>query len=123
MGKFAKYLLDGPAIGFSASTTYLSSVKEQLVTSTNTHFFSVNKSWYRRLRYTLRAGYTKNAAKEGKPLQRKAPIMIVEDLQTISRILFTSNGASAMKDRTLVAFLWSLLGRSSDIGDLAYEYF
>ncbi|TYZ60679.1 hypothetical protein PybrP1_012107 [[Pythium] brassicae (nom. inval.)] len=113
MGTFASFLVQDPTIGFSASTTYLSSVKRQLEELTRTDFFRTRKNWYASLRGTLR--------KSRADLSKNAPLMTVEDLVVLTETLFARNDTRALKDRTLLAFQWTLIGRSSDVGDLDFH--
>ncbi|TYZ68974.1 hypothetical protein PybrP1_001386, partial [[Pythium] brassicae (nom. inval.)] len=121
MGKLAAFLVADTAIGFSASTTYLSSVKRQLVEMTRTSFFINRKEWYSSLRMTLRKTYLELATSRGRSLQDKAPLMTVEDLRVIGARLWARNDCKALKDRALVAFQWALVGRSSDVGDVVFD--
>jgi hypothetical protein len=63
MGQFATFLFNDPTIQFLA---YLSSVKRQVEDSTRSDFSEQNKTWYKRLRYTLRSKYLAKANGEGK---------------------------------------------------------
>ncbi|KAH9111233.1 hypothetical protein AeMF1_014192 [Aphanomyces euteiches] len=67
-GKFAAFLVSDPDIGFSTSTTYLSSVKRQIVEVTRTRFFDNNTHWYKTLRPTLRRTYIEQTTARGVPL-------------------------------------------------------
>ncbi|KAH9151135.1 hypothetical protein LEN26_003925 [Aphanomyces euteiches] len=120
-GKFAAFLVSDPDIGFSTSTTYLSSVKRQIVEVTRTRFFDNNTHWYKTLRSTLRRTYIKQTIACGVPLQDKAPLMTLEDLRVITTRLWMRNEPRSMKDRTLLALQWALVGRSSDVGDVVFE--
>ncbi|KAH9114065.1 hypothetical protein AeMF1_011831, partial [Aphanomyces euteiches] len=119
-GKFAAFLVSDPNIGYSTSTTYLSSVKRQIVEKTHTTFFDTNNHWYKTLRLTLRRTYLEQTSARGLPLQDKAPLMTLEDLRVITTRLWMRNDLRSMKDRTLVALQWALVGRSSDVGDLTF---
>ncbi|KAH9072444.1 hypothetical protein Ae201684P_022022 [Aphanomyces euteiches] len=100
-GKFAAFLVSDPNIGYSTSTTYLSSVKRQNVEKTHTTFFDTNNHWYKTLRLTLRRTYLEQTSARGLPLQAKAPLMTLEDLRNIGRIAMG-------------------IGCSSDVGDLRF---
>ncbi|KAH9117749.1 hypothetical protein AeMF1_008725 [Aphanomyces euteiches] len=120
-GKFAAFLVSDPDIGFSTSTTYLSSVKRQIVEVTRTRFFDNNTHWYKTLRSTLRRTYIEQTTARGVPLQDKAPLMTLEDLRVITTRLWMRNEPRSMKDRTLLVLQWALFGRSSDVGDVVFE--
>ena len=121
IGRFATFLVEDSSIGFSASTTYLSSVKRQIEDTLQTDFFQKNKSWYSRLRATLRATYLHKADADGKSLQEKAPLMSLNDLRALGRKLFAQGTPKAMKDRALLNWQWSLVGRSSDVSSLTFQ--
>ncbi|KAF1332444.1 hypothetical protein FI667_g3538, partial [Globisporangium splendens] len=121
MDEFAVYLSQNPAIGYSASSTCLASVKHQLVDRTKTTFFDEHSEWYSRLRLRLRKKYVALATDLGQPLQKKSPLMTIQDMKTIAAILFEKNTAKALKDRSLFAYQWTLIGRGSDIGDLSFR--
>ncbi|TYZ59544.1 hypothetical protein PybrP1_003462 [[Pythium] brassicae (nom. inval.)] len=115
VGKFDVFLVKDPSIGFSSTSTYLSSVKRQLEDATGTSFFKDNKGWYKRLRQTLRKCYVEATVGQGQPLQDKAPLMTISDLRELSlRLLDRQDAISAL------ALQWSLVGRSSDVGDLRF---
>ncbi|TYZ66677.1 hypothetical protein PybrP1_000584 [[Pythium] brassicae (nom. inval.)] len=120
-GKFAAFLAADTATGFSASTTYLSSVKRQLVEMTRTSFSINRKERYSSLRMALRKTNLELATSRGRPLQDKAPLMTVEDLRVIGARLCARNDCKALKDRALVAFQWAHVGRSSDVGDVVFD--
>ena len=123
MGQFATFLFEDKDIQFSTSTTYLSSVKRQLEDKTQTPFFEQNKGWYKRLRYNLRSKYVSKVQEEGKSLQEKAPLMTMEDLETIGEMQFKRNNVKNLKDRCLVNFQWSMIGRSSDVAGVTFNDF
>ncbi|TYZ68442.1 hypothetical protein PybrP1_008937 [[Pythium] brassicae (nom. inval.)] len=120
IGEFATFVFQNPNIGFSSSSTYFSSIKCQLEDSTHTDFFERHKQWYTRLRSGLHPRYVNKTNEEGVPLQVKAPLMTLQDLRHLTAALFKTCSPKSLKDRTLLCLQWSVVGRSSDVGTLAF---
>ncbi|KAI9995934.1 hypothetical protein PInf_013112 [Phytophthora infestans] len=103
------------------SMSYLSSIKRQLDETTGTELFRNDPEWYRRCRRHLRKQYLMLSISTGKKLKQQAPPMTLDDLRSISTILFLRNDVEALLDRTLLNNQWLAIGRSSDIGTIHFS--
>lgn len=115
IGRFCSYLLSDDDIHWQTSMNYLSSIKRQLETTVNTDLFKKECDWYRRSRRNLHQQHVFLAIKTGKRFKEQAAMMTLEDLETMSKLLFVQNDC---RSRTLLNNQWLSIGRSSDIGNL-----
>lgn len=120
-GKFLSFLFNDPDIHWQTSMSYLSSIKRQLEETTGTELFRNDPEWYRRCRRHLQKQYLMLSISTGKKLKQQAPPMTLDDLRSISTILFLRNDVEALLDRTLLNNQWLAIGRSSDIGTIHFS--
>ena len=120
VGKFLSFLVNDTSVHWQTSMNYLSSVKRQLEEHTGTSLFS-DVEWYKRCRKLLHKSYVMQSIQTGKKLREQAPLMTMEDLDTIGKILYTKNDPKALMDRTLLNKQWVAIGRSSDVGNISFS--
>ncbi|GMF36150.1 unnamed protein product [Phytophthora lilii] len=120
-GKLLSFLHKDPDIHWQTSMNYLSSNKRQLEETTGADLFRSDPEWYRRCRRHLQKQYLMVAISTGRKLKEQAPPMSMEDLRTISTILFLRNDKKALLDRTLLNKQWLSIGRSSDVGIITFS--
>ncbi|ETI30319.1 hypothetical protein F443_22560 [Phytophthora nicotianae P1569] len=101
--------------------SYLSSIKRQLEEVTGTDLFRSDPDWYRRCRRHLQKQYLMLSISTGKKLKQQAPPMTIEDLRSISTILFLRNDKKSLVDRLLLNNQWLAIGRSSDVGTIHFS--
>ncbi|KUF81349.1 hypothetical protein AM587_10016545 [Phytophthora nicotianae] len=120
-GKFLAFLFKDPDIHWQTSMSYLSSIKRQQEEVTGTDLFRSDPDWYRRCRRHLQKQYLMLSISTGKKLKQQAPPMTIEDLRSISTILFLRNDKKSLVDRTLLNNQWLAIGRSSDVGTIHFS--
>lgn len=100
MAEFASYMFEDPAISFSSSSTYLSSINSQIEEKNRTNFFERLRMWYGRLRYRPRDRCVLKTSEEKEPMQVKVPLMTLDDFRLLaSALIKTGKQANSRTER------------------------
>ncbi|DBA05349.1 TPA: LOW QUALITY PROTEIN: hypothetical protein N0F65_007511, partial [Lagenidium giganteum] len=117
VGQFFSFLQGAKGIYWQTSMKYLSSIKRQLKETTRTDLFKAESEGYlAQLQPEVCVAIYSN----WKTVEKQAAMMTLQDLETISKLLFAQNSVHALMDRTLMNNQWLSIGKSSDIGSLFF---